>query len=81
MPLLDLAFHGVPESILSGQVVQTVLEINNKGNKGLTALRLKSSHPSFICIGNPEDMDKEIYGNQVLCVQGSKSNMSNTFLC
>lgn len=62
MPLLDLTFHGVPETILSGEVVQTVLEINNKGNKGLTALRVKSSHPSFFCIGNPEEMDKEVYG-------------------
>ncbi|CAO3654024.1 unnamed protein product [Mucor hiemalis] len=64
MPLLDLAFHNVPETILSGEVVQAVLEINNKGNKGLTALRLKSSHPSFICVGNPEDMDKFIYASQ-----------------
>lgn len=61
MPLLDIAFHHVPETVLSGEVVQTVLEINNKGNKGLTALRLKASHPSFICVGNPEDMDKDIY--------------------
>ncbi|CAO3682429.1 unnamed protein product [Rhizopus microsporus] len=61
MPLLDLTLHHVPETILSGEVVQTVLEINNKGNKGLTALRLKTSHPSFICVGNPEDMDKNIY--------------------
>lgn len=64
MPLLDLAFHHVPETILSGEVIQTVLEINNKGNKGLTALRLKTSHPSFICVGNPEDMDKDIYGKK-----------------
>ena len=62
MPLLDLTFHHVPETILSGEVVQTVLEINNKGHKGLTALRLKSSHPSFICVGNPEEMDRDIYG-------------------
>ncbi|OBZ86491.1 Trafficking protein particle complex subunit 8, partial [Choanephora cucurbitarum] len=62
MPLLDLAFHNVPETILSGEVIQTVLEINNKGNKGMTALHLKSSHPSFICVGNPEDMDKDVYG-------------------
>ncbi|KAG0191141.1 Trafficking protein particle complex 8 [Apophysomyces sp. BC1034] len=61
MPLLDLAFHNFPETILSGEVVQAVLEINNKGNKGLTALRLKSSHPSFLCVGNPEDMDRSIY--------------------
>lgn len=62
MPLLDLTFHGVPETILSGEVVQTVLEVNNKGNKGMTALRLKTSHATFVCIGNPEDMDKPIYG-------------------
>ncbi|KAI8641827.1 ER-golgi trafficking TRAPP I complex 85 kDa subunit-domain-containing protein [Parasitella parasitica] len=64
MPLLDLAFHHVPETILSGEVIQTVLEINNKGNKGLTALRLKTSHPSFIYVGNPEDMDKDIYASE-----------------
>ncbi|KAI8335602.1 ER-golgi trafficking TRAPP I complex 85 kDa subunit-domain-containing protein [Blakeslea trispora] len=62
MPLLDLAFHHVPETILSGEVIQTVLEINNKGNKGMTALHLKSSHPSFICVGHPEEMDKDVYG-------------------
>ncbi|KAI7902118.1 ER-golgi trafficking TRAPP I complex 85 kDa subunit-domain-containing protein [Cokeromyces recurvatus] len=61
MPLLDLVFHHVPDSILSGEVIQTVLEINNKGNKGLTLLRLKTSHPSFVCVGDPEDMDKDIY--------------------
>ncbi|ORZ00797.1 ER-golgi trafficking TRAPP I complex 85 kDa subunit-domain-containing protein [Syncephalastrum racemosum] len=63
MPLLDLTFHGVPETILSGEVVQTVLEVNNKGNKGMTALRLKTSHATFVCIGNPEDMDKPIYAD------------------
>ncbi|CAO3630125.1 unnamed protein product [Cunninghamella blakesleeana] len=62
MPLLDLAFHNVPDSIFSGEVVQTILEINNKGNKGLTSLQLKSSHPSFISVGKPQDMDKPIYG-------------------
>lgn len=68
MPLLDLAFHHVPETILSGEVVQTVLEINNKGHKGLTSLRLKTSHPSFICVGNPEEMDKDIYGKKYLYI-------------
>ncbi|CAO3683651.1 unnamed protein product [Rhizopus stolonifer] len=61
MPLLDIAFHHVPETVMSGEVVQTILEINNKGNKGLTALRMKTSHPSFICVGRPEEMDKNIY--------------------
>lgn len=68
MPLLDVAFHGVPESMLSGEVVQTVLEINNKGNKGLTALRMKSSHPSFLCVGRPEEMDKSIYSSMLMVI-------------
>ncbi|KAI8994486.1 ER-golgi trafficking TRAPP I complex 85 kDa subunit-domain-containing protein [Pilobolus umbonatus] len=75
MPLLDLTFHNVPETILSGEVVQTVLEINNKGNKGLRALRLKSSHPSFICVGNPEEMDKHIYEDNPN--QSSNMQMNN----
>jgi hypothetical protein len=65
MPLLDINLHNIPETILSGEVIQTVLEINNKGNKGLTSLQLKSNHPSFICVGRPEQMDKALYGNTV----------------
>ncbi|ORX43881.1 hypothetical protein DM01DRAFT_1295694 [Hesseltinella vesiculosa] len=61
MPLLDLTFHNVPDVILSGQVVQAVLEINNKGNKGLTSLCLKTSHPNFLTVGHPQDMDKPVY--------------------
>ncbi|KAI8984692.1 ER-golgi trafficking TRAPP I complex 85 kDa subunit-domain-containing protein [Mycotypha africana] len=64
MPLLELTCHQVPGAILSGEVIQTVLEVYNKGNKGLTALRVKTSHPSFICIGNLEDMDKDIYADR-----------------
>lgn len=72
MPLLDIAFHHIPETVMSGEVVQTVLEINNKGNKGLTALRMKTSHPSFICVGRPEEMDKNIYSADV------SNNTTNT---
>ncbi|ORZ15022.1 ER-golgi trafficking TRAPP I complex 85 kDa subunit-domain-containing protein [Absidia repens] len=61
MPLLDITFHNIPETILSGQVIQGVLEINNKGNKGLTSLQLKTNQPSFICVGHPEQVDKPIY--------------------
>jgi hypothetical protein len=75
MPLLDIAFHNAPETLLSGEVVQTVLEINNKGNKGLTALRLKNSHPSFICIGHPEEMDKDIYARKEMATD--KTQLSN----
>ncbi|KAI8381466.1 ER-golgi trafficking TRAPP I complex 85 kDa subunit-domain-containing protein [Radiomyces spectabilis] len=66
MPLLDVAFHQIPETILSGEVVQAVLEINNRGHKGLTALRMKSSHPSFICVGQPDELGKRIYSKSLL---------------
>ncbi|CAI2163877.1 1745_t:CDS:10 [Funneliformis geosporum] len=55
MPLLEVAFHSFPEVLFSGEVTQVVLEINNKGQKGLTDLRVKISHPSFFCIGNSAD--------------------------
>ncbi|CAG8787064.1 2327_t:CDS:2, partial [Racocetra persica] len=45
MPLLEATFHSFPEVLLSGEVKQVLLEINNKGQKGLTDLRVKMSHP------------------------------------
>jgi len=62
MPLLEVAFHSFPELLFSGEVTQVVLEINNKGQKGLTDLRVKMSHPSFFCIGNAEMLEQTIYG-------------------
>ncbi|KAI8068329.1 ER-golgi trafficking TRAPP I complex 85 kDa subunit-domain-containing protein [Gongronella butleri] len=61
MPLLDLQFHNVPDTMLSGQVVQAVMEINNKGNRGLTSLCLKTSHPNFCAVGHPQHMDAPVY--------------------
>ncbi|CAG8551197.1 225_t:CDS:10 [Funneliformis mosseae] len=63
MPLLEVAFHSFPDALFSGEVAQVVLEINNKGQKGLTDLRVKISHPSFFCIGDAEMLGKVIYDN------------------
>ncbi|KAI8819635.1 ER-golgi trafficking TRAPP I complex 85 kDa subunit-domain-containing protein [Fimicolochytrium jonesii] len=62
MPVLDVIFHSFPTAILSGQVSQVVLEINNKGNRGLRNLQLKTSHPSFFSVGNNDGLDAPVYG-------------------
>ncbi|KAI9095614.1 ER-golgi trafficking TRAPP I complex 85 kDa subunit-domain-containing protein [Phlyctochytrium arcticum] len=61
MPVLDVIFHSFPSTILSGEVVRAVLEINNKGNRGLRNLQLKTSHPTFFCVGASEDVELPPY--------------------
>ncbi|KAJ3330649.1 Trafficking protein particle complex 8 [Blyttiomyces sp. JEL0837] len=61
MPVLEVVFHAFPSVLLSGQVEPTVLEINNKGNRGLCNLKLKLSHPSFFSIGGPDAIDTPSY--------------------
>ena len=61
MPLLDVTFHKCPEMLLSGEVCQITLEISNKGNVGLTSLRVMTSHPCFFAIGSSTELDKDIY--------------------
>ncbi|KAJ3277304.1 Trafficking protein particle complex 8, partial [Rhizoclosmatium sp. JEL0117] len=65
MPVLDVLFHSFPETLLSGQVERTVLEINNKGHRGLKNLKIKLSHPSFFGVGKAEDIDIPSYGTKV----------------
>ncbi|KAJ3290281.1 Trafficking protein particle complex 8 [Borealophlyctis nickersoniae] len=61
MPVLDVIFHAFPDTLLSGEVVRAVLEVNNKGNRGLRNLKLKTSHPSFFCVGDGGDMNDDSY--------------------
>ncbi|KAJ3044711.1 Trafficking protein particle complex 8 [Rhizophlyctis rosea] len=61
MPVLDVQFQSFPESLLSGEVTKAVLQISNKGNRGLRNLRLKISHPSFLRVGEGGDLDGEAY--------------------
>ncbi|KAI8903728.1 ER-golgi trafficking TRAPP I complex 85 kDa subunit-domain-containing protein [Gorgonomyces haynaldii] len=58
MPVLDLQLHGVPESMVAGQVVQAVLEINNKGSAGLRGLVVQHSHPTFVLFCSPDVSDQ-----------------------
>lgn len=65
MPVLDVIFHSFPNTLLSGEVVRAVIEINNKGNRGLRNLRLKTSHPSFFYVGESQALDALVYGTSV----------------
>ncbi|CAG8595408.1 16304_t:CDS:10, partial [Acaulospora morrowiae] len=63
MPLLEVAFHSFPEMLLSGEVAQVFLEINNKGQEELRDLRVKMSHPSFFCIGDANMLEQKVYND------------------
>ncbi|KAJ3312147.1 Trafficking protein particle complex 8 [Boothiomyces sp. JEL0838] len=52
MPVLEASFHNFPSEMLAGQVCQTILELNNKGSKGMEGLFVKMSHPSFCYFGD-----------------------------
>ncbi|KAI8835627.1 ER-golgi trafficking TRAPP I complex 85 kDa subunit-domain-containing protein [Chytriomyces cf. hyalinus JEL632] len=64
MPVLDVLFHSFPDVLLSGQVERTVLEVNNKGNRGLKNLKMKLSHVSFFGVGDAEQIDYPSYSSK-----------------
>lgn len=61
MPVLELSFHNFPEELLNGQVCNTMLELHNKGGKGLTALYLKTSNPTFFYIDDGTKLVESSY--------------------
>ncbi|KAL1917610.1 uncharacterized protein VTP21DRAFT_4003 [Calcarisporiella thermophila] len=61
MPLLNVTLHSFPDVLLSGEVTQAILEINNRGERGLTCLRLGLSHPGFLCVEEAGLLDQTIY--------------------
>ncbi len=61
MPILEIKFYAVPDVLLSGEVVRTVLEVANKGKMSLGKFGLKFSHPSFMCMGNAEQVEVAPY--------------------
>ncbi|KAJ1547903.1 Trafficking protein particle complex 8, partial [Nowakowskiella sp. JEL0078] len=60
MPVLDVTFHSFPQNLLSGEVSRVILEINNKGNRGLKNLLVKLSHPSFFTAGTSDQVESKI---------------------
>ncbi|KAJ3048861.1 Trafficking protein particle complex 8 [Rhizophlyctis rosea] len=61
MPVLDVSFRDFPEEMMSGEVVRVLLEVGNKGNRGLRNLRVKVSHPSFLRVGEAGEEEKDAY--------------------
>ncbi|TPX46164.1 hypothetical protein SeMB42_g03809 [Synchytrium endobioticum] len=61
MPLVDVVFHSFPPELLLGEVVKVIMEVTNKGNRGLIDLKVKMSHPSFMYIGNNDQMELSAY--------------------
>ncbi|KAJ3123555.1 Trafficking protein particle complex 8, partial [Physocladia obscura] len=61
MPVLDIVFHAFPSVLLNGQVERAILEITNKGHRGLKDLKVKLSHPQFFEFGRVEQTDLPIY--------------------
>lgn len=66
MPVLDVAFHSLPETLVSGEVARCVIEVTNKGNRGLKNLKVKLSHPQFFYFGSTMNMEQEPYGKRIL---------------
>ena len=62
MPVLDAMIHNIPETMLSGQVIQCALELNNKGHEGLCALYVKTSDPHFFSFGDATNPNTPVYG-------------------
>ncbi|KAJ3268862.1 Trafficking protein particle complex 8 [Terramyces sp. JEL0728] len=61
MPVLEACFHNFPSEMVSGQVCQTMLELNNRGTKGMEGLFVKMSHPSFCYFGDATSTDDTPY--------------------
>ncbi|KAI8920698.1 ER-golgi trafficking TRAPP I complex 85 kDa subunit-domain-containing protein [Entophlyctis helioformis] len=63
MPVLDVLLHGFPDMMLSGQVIQVALELNNKGSRGLKSLYVKTSHPAAFCFGDGTSLELPSYAS------------------
>lgn len=66
MPVLDVVVHNLPENLVSGQVSELTLELNNKGGKGLCSLLVKSSDPQFVSFGDSTSGETPAYGKRVV---------------
>lgn len=62
MPILDVTFHAVPDILISGEVVRTVLQITNQGQRNMKKLAVKVSHASFLRFGHPDQVECAPYG-------------------
>lgn len=61
MPLLDVKCSGFPKTMVAGEVKSAVLTLSNRGQKPLSGLQVRLSHPAFFYFGRKEDLEQDIY--------------------
>ena len=66
MPILDIKYQGIPDTLLCGEIMNCVLEITNRGDKSLGKLGVKFSHASFLFIGTNDQLGKNPYSINIL---------------
>ncbi|GBG66954.1 hypothetical protein CBR_g74641 [Chara braunii] len=59
MPRLEAVLHEFPEKVHEGELRRMVLELTNTGLVPLRRMRIKFSHPGFLCMGQQSDLDPE----------------------
>ncbi|KAK3004340.1 hypothetical protein RJ639_018256 [Escallonia herrerae] len=57
LPKLDGVIHHLPKTIYVGDIRRLSLELNNPSEIAVKRLKMKISHPRFLNVGNPEDVN------------------------
>ncbi|CAM6094407.1 unnamed protein product [Calypogeia fissa] len=74
MPRLDVSLHEMPTRVNTGEVRRLVLELSNPSTATVKAIKIKTSHPLFLLVGEAGDLDQEFPG--CLEVQRESSGLS-----
>lgn len=62
MPRLEMRLHGLQGVAMEGELQRAVLELSNVSTVPLQSLKLKTSHPAMLLVGEPQDIDMELPG-------------------
>ncbi|KAK3028703.1 hypothetical protein RJ639_038956 [Escallonia herrerae] len=57
LPKLDGVIHHLPKTVYVGDIRRLSLELNNPSEIAVKRLKMKISHPRFLNVGNPEDIN------------------------
>ncbi|KAK2968934.1 hypothetical protein RJ640_003621 [Escallonia rubra] len=57
LPKLDGVLHHLPKTVYVGDIRRLSLELNNPSEIAVERLKMKISHPRFLNVGNPEDIN------------------------
>ncbi len=61
MPLLEVEMENVPNLMISGEVKKIKVNLKNEGQKPLSKIFVKVSHPPFFYFGKPEHVNQDVY--------------------